>query len=57
MKSPCYKCKDRHQGCHAECEAYRDYSEARNKERRANNKDNDTIGFIIRNKEKAVRRK
>ena len=57
MTTPCYKCKDRHQGCHAECEAYRDYSEARDKERRVNHKDNDTIGFIIRNKEKAQRRK
>ncbi len=22
MKCPCYKCEERHQGCHAECERY-----------------------------------
>lgn len=57
MKSPCYKCPNRHKGCHSECEAYREYVEARDKERMANYKANDTTGFIIRNKEKAQRRK
>ena len=24
-KSPCYKCPDRHQSCHTECEKYKKY--------------------------------
>ena len=31
-KSPCYKCPDRHQSCHVECEKYKEY-QAKNKER------------------------
>lgn len=25
-KIPCYKCQDRHGGCHAECERYAEYA-------------------------------
>lgn len=57
MKTPCYKCKNRHQGCHAECEAYIEWNEANEKARQKNFKDNDTTGFIIKSKEKAIRRK
>ena len=57
MNSPCYQCKDRHQGCHAECETYREWDEANEKARQKNFKDNDTIGFILISKEKAKRRK
>ncbi len=31
-KSPCYKCPDRHAGCHSECERYKEYHE-KNKKR------------------------
>ena len=27
--NPCYKCEDRHQGCHGECSAYERYSAER----------------------------
>ena len=29
LKAPCKDCKDRHDGCHSECEAYIKYSAAR----------------------------
>lgn len=28
-ESPCYRCEQRHQGCHSSCPAYADFSEAR----------------------------
>lgn len=27
MKAPCFKCEERHSGCHAECEKYLDYQD------------------------------
>lgn len=29
MKSPCYKCEDRHEGCHGSCEAYIEWTNKR----------------------------
>jgi hypothetical protein len=26
-KSPCYGCKERHEGCHSECERYRKWAD------------------------------
>lgn len=38
MITPCYHCKDRHQGCHSECEKYAEYrrkvEQMRNEERK-----------------------
>lgn len=31
-KSECHGCKDRHQGCHAECEKYLKYRQERDEE-------------------------
>ena len=28
-ESPCYRCEQRHQGCHSSCSAYAAFSEAR----------------------------
>ena len=25
LESPCYKCEDRHVGCHSTCETYKEY--------------------------------
>lgn len=35
-KPPCYKCKDRRGGCHAECEKYAEFAEAQHLWREAN---------------------
>lgn len=33
MKCPCYKCEDRHEGCHGECERYIEWSGQKQKEK------------------------
>lgn len=33
MKAPCYKCEERHRGCHSECEQYQAWQIERGKER------------------------
>lgn len=35
-KIPCFKCKDRRGGCHAECERYAEYTKAQRAWREAN---------------------
>ena len=32
MKAPCYNCEDRQIGCHAKCERYQSFSDARKAE-------------------------
>ena len=55
MTTPCKNCKDRHQGCHSECEAYKELDEANEKARQENFKNNEILGFILKSKEKARR--
>ena len=44
-KSPCYECKNRHSGCHAECEDYLDYQRIHEEE----------VETIRKNKQKNAR--
>lgn len=48
MTNPCYKCEDRHQGCHAKCGKYAEWDAARSKARKAQTKYNEANDFLIR---------
>ena len=48
MTNPCYKCEDRHQGCHAKCERYAEWNAGRSKARKAQIKYNEANDFLIR---------
>lgn len=61
MKSPCYNCPDRHQGCHSECEKYKEYR-AKNEERIALKKkefarEHDEHEFKIQQYHKSLKKK
>lgn len=45
--TPCYKCEDRHQHCHAKCERYAKWDAERAKEKAKRNKFNEANGFLI----------
>ena len=50
MTTPCKNCKDRHQGCHSECEHYKEWSKVRDKVRAERMKEAETTDFILHSK-------
>ena len=57
INSVCYKCPDRHEGCHADCEKYLEESSARMAEMAKNRKKLIANDFLWENTQKAVIRK
>lgn len=58
MKTPCKKCPDRHIGCHAECDSYKDWAAQRSKVLKAASEDrhkNSQVQEIIAKGVKAKR--
>lgn len=60
MKSPCYKCQERHVNCHSECEKYKEYH-AKNEERialkkKAFDKEHDEHEFKVQQYQKHLKR-
>ena len=50
MKNPCFKCQDRHQGCHAECDRYKEWNADRERIRAQQRKEAETTDFILKSK-------
>lgn len=45
--TPCYKCEDRHQHCHAKCERYAKWDAERAELKAQKNKFNEANDFLI----------
>lgn len=45
--TPCYKCEDRHQHCHADCERYAEWRAEMDKAKAKQTKFNDANDFLI----------
>lgn len=49
MKTPCFKCECRHQGCHSECEQYKKYRAVYDRAKVERMKKSDVTDFTIKN--------
>lgn len=52
----CQKCKDRHQGCHAECEDYKEYREKIEEDNARKRDENMVDGYTIEGNSKRKNR-
>ena len=56
MKVPCHNCEDRHVGCHAECERYKEYAAECHKRREKRHLES-IANMTSPGKERGVRKK
>lgn len=57
MTNPCKGCKERCAICHAQCQRYFDWSAERLRMLKANEKQNDVVGYVVDAAEKNKRRR
>ena len=55
MTAPCYRCPNRHEGCHSECEDYKAFGAERERLRQARALEGDFWGFARAGKKRRER--